>query len=48
MCGITGIFSPKQIFADSIDLVNKMNLIQKHRGPDDEGVWNNDNRIFYL
>jgi len=45
MCGITGIFSPKQIFADSIELVNKMNLKQKHRGPDDEGVWNNDNCV---
>ncbi len=39
MCGIAGIFSLKGIIQSDIDCVKQMNLLQKHRGPDDEGIF---------
>jgi asparagine synthase (glutamine-hydrolysing) len=39
MCGIAGIISNTQITGADVDLVNKMNTVQKHRGPDDEGFY---------
>ena len=39
MCGIAGIFRHNRITQDDIDLVNSQNDIQKHRGPDDEGLY---------
>ena len=38
MCGIAGIFCQKGTTTFDVDLVGKMNFIQKHRGPDDEGL----------
>lgn len=45
MCGISGIYSQKVLIQSDIDLVQKMSEIQKHRGPDDEGIWIGDNCI---
>lgn len=42
MCGIAGIFDPQKISPDDIDLVKQMNTVQKHRGPDDEGLYISD------
>jgi len=42
MCGIAGIYSKSHITKNDIDTVQKMNEIQKHRGPDDEGLWDNN------
>lgn len=43
MCGIAGFFNPYDNFLNSQDycnnILNKMNLVQKHRGPDDEGIY---------
>ncbi len=38
MCGIAGIFRHNAISQEDIDLVANLNHIQKHRGPDDEGI----------
>ncbi len=43
MCGIAGLYSNRQLKDIDVELVQKMNVIQKHRGPDDEGVWSNEN-----
>ena len=40
MCGISGIFSLSNKNPDVIKLVQSMNNSLKHRGPDDSGVWN--------
>ena len=40
MCGISGIFSLSKKNPDVIKLVQSMNNSLKHRGPDDSGVWN--------
>ena len=39
MCGICGIYDRQHIVADHRELVGRMNRTQKHRGPDDEGVF---------
>lgn len=43
MCGIAGFFNPYDNFLNSQDycnnILNKMNSVQKHRGPDDEGIY---------
>jgi asparagine synthase (glutamine-hydrolysing) len=39
MCGIAGIISAVQITGADVDLVNRMNDVQRHRGPDDEGLY---------
>lgn len=39
MCGISGLFrKDRQVSQADIDLIQKMNQIQKHRGPDDSGL----------
>ncbi|MDF2588735.1 MAG: asnB, partial [Anaerocolumna sp.] len=44
MCGICGIIG-KPITKSDVELVGKMNEMQKHRGPDDEGIYQNDNIV---
>ena len=39
MCGIAGIFDLKGITSQDIGKVKRFNEIQKHRGPDDEGLF---------
>ena len=39
MCGIAGILNPGQVGPDDIALVKRMNALQAHRGPDDEGLY---------
>jgi asparagine synthase (glutamine-hydrolysing) len=42
MCGIAGIFRQKGISQEDLDLIQRMNQIQKHRGPDDEGLFSDN------
>ena len=41
MCGIAGFSNPKADYTQNPgkweDILSKMNRVQKHRGPDDEG-----------
>lgn len=39
MCGLAGIFSHKGITRFDLELVERMNALQRHRGPDDEGIY---------
>lgn len=39
MCGLAGIFCQKRVTPFEVDLVQGMNNLQKHRGPDDEGLY---------
>jgi len=43
MCGIAGFFNPNEHYLNSSDyyetILNGMNSVQKHRGPDDEGTY---------
>lgn len=39
MCGIAGVFRYNRITQPDIDLISKLNDLQKHRGPDDEGLF---------
>jgi asparagine synthase (glutamine-hydrolysing) len=39
MCGIAGIFSLSSLAEEDYHCVRKMNDLQKHRGPDDHGVY---------
>jgi asparagine synthase (glutamine-hydrolysing) len=45
MCGINGIISLKQN-SHLINVVSKMNDLIIHRGPNDDGLFIDDNRIF--
>ncbi len=45
MCSIAGIFDPKGVTSRDIDLVRAMNDIQRHRGPDDEGLYHDANCV---
>ncbi len=45
MCGIAGIFKYNQISQEDIALVKRFNDIQKHRGPDDEGLFIDSNCV---
>lgn len=46
MCGIAGFFNPYEHYSNSStyyhDILNRMNQVQKHRGPDDEGTYLSD------
>ncbi len=42
MCGIAGIFDIAGIKQPDIEMVKQMNQVQKHRGPDDEGLYFDD------
>jgi asparagine synthase (glutamine-hydrolysing) len=50
MCGIAGFFNPFEHYSDSSlhynDILNRMNLVQKHRGPDDDGTYLSDTFAF--
>src|SRR5262249_16532243 len=39
MCGIAGVFHFKTYKPPSLEILEKANRIQAHRGPDDEGIW---------
>jgi asparagine synthase (glutamine-hydrolysing) len=39
VCGIAGIYRYNRIGQSDIELVSSLNDIQKHRGPDDEGLY---------
>lgn len=47
MCGIAGIISNKDI-SPLETLVQRMNSLQEHRGPDGEGYWNSSNKNVYF
>lgn len=38
MCSISGLFQTEA--ADGVQVVERMNAVLRHRGPDDDGVWN--------
>ncbi len=42
MCGIAGFSG----FSDDIALALRANIIQKHRGPDNQSIWHNDHIAF--
>ncbi len=42
MCGICGTFSYQKVNQEDILLINRMNEIQRHRGPNDEGMYSSD------
>src|SRR5687768_685347 len=42
MCSISGIFATDDTDARHRELVARMNAAQKHRGPDDDGIWTTD------
>ena len=39
MCGIAGLIQLSDVHDEDIDLIKEMNQIQRHRGPDDEGLY---------
>lgn len=43
MCGISGIFNLRQPFPIDEELVKRINRLQSHRGPDDEGYFFDSN-----
>ena len=45
MCGIAGFWSNENVNDNDITLVKNMNKTQEHRGPDDEGIYINNNII---
>jgi len=38
MCGLAGVFRPTGTTPTDLELIKRMNSIQKHRGPDDVGI----------
>lgn len=46
MCGINGFISDRYSTEQKKELVQKMNLCLSHRGPDNDGVWINDEAAF--
>lgn len=42
MCGINGFISEKFMGEEKLSIVRKMNETLAHRGPDNDGVWNNE------
>ena len=42
MCGINGIISEKLSGEKKLTIVRKMNATLAHRGPDNDGTWNNE------
>ena len=49
MCGISGFFNYSNVsIPNGEDLVHKMNSAMENRGPDDSGVWSNDNKNVFL
>ncbi len=49
MCGITGFFNLSNLkIEDPISILHKMNSALRHRGPDDSGVWFNQESGVFL
>jgi asparagine synthase (glutamine-hydrolysing) len=50
MCGIAGFFNPYEHYLNSSNyynnILNRMNKVQKHRGPDDDGTYLSDTFAF--
>src|SRR6478736_793693 len=42
MCGINGIISGKYSEGEKLSIIKKMNATLAHRGPDNDGVWQDD------
>ncbi|MFP5212259.1 MAG: asparagine synthase (glutamine-hydrolyzing) [Acidobacteriota bacterium] len=40
MCGIAGLFRASGITDTDVEVIRRMNRVMKHRGPDDEGIYN--------
>lgn len=45
LCGISGIIGEKQISPKDIGQIKKINTIQQHRGPDNEGIFHGTNCV---
>ena len=45
MCGIAGVFNRNNITAAEVELVQRINVIQRHRGPDDEGRYSDESCV---
>ena len=45
MCGIAGIVAKQPV---NLRAVERMNMLQEHRGPDDSGVWSSKNKNVIL
>jgi asparagine synthase (glutamine-hydrolysing) len=41
LCGITGFWKNNSIYLDNVTIINQMNEVLVHRGPDGGGVWYN-------
>lgn len=50
MCGIAGFYNPYEHYTNSSshynEILNRMNVVQKHRGPDDDGTYLSDTFAF--
>jgi asparagine synthase (glutamine-hydrolysing) len=46
MCGLNGFISDRHSTEQKKEIVQKMNLCLSHRGPDNDGVWINDEASF--
>ena len=44
MCGIAGFVRKGERFCNITKVIETMNFLQSHRGPDDEGVWIDEKR----
>ncbi len=45
MCGIGGVFHKSKITTIEVELVQRINNIQRHRGPDDEGIYSDESCV---
>ncbi len=49
MCGINGFYNYSKVtISEGYPLLNKMNELINHRGPDDSGVWSDSQQIVFL
>lgn len=46
MCGIAGIVTINEQIENADSIIKGMNDVQKHRGPDDEGIWLGKSAVF--
>ena len=47
MCGISGIIDFKKKLTNPLEKIISLNLFNKRRGPDDEGIWvDNEKKVF--
>src|SRR5947207_11813622 len=45
MCGITGFIDAGCGYSNAVQLIDAMCQVIRHRGPDEQGVWANDNGV---